>query len=193
MAFFRGGRRSRNGLLAPTNPLERNLKFQLPWQAAAIDEYLADIYLVFYTSNGKPFVVRPWLTAIIDLATSKILAITISFINPSKRSLAKVMRECLRIHGRLPQEILFDRGSNFKSKYAAELLASLGIINTLRPAAYSRSGGEIEAVFGEFIKMWLSQRHCWLTLMEAPDKQSTFQRNLSALLPLKLMRTVITG
>lgn len=158
MAFLRGGRRSRNGLLEPTNPLDRNLKFQLPWQAAAIDEYLADIYLVFYTADGTPFVTRPWLTAIIDLATSKILAITISFINPSKRSLAKVMRECLRIHGRLPQEILFDRGSNFKSKYAAELLASLGIINTLRPAAYSRSGGEIEAVFGEFIKMWLSQR-----------------------------------
>jgi len=158
IAFLRGGKRSRNGLLEPTNPLDRNLKFQLPWQAAAIDEYLADIYLVFYTSDGKPFVTRPWLTAIIDLATSKILAITISFINPSKRSLAKVIRECLRIHGKLPQEILFDRGSNFKSKYAAELLASLGIINTLRPAAYSRSGGEIEAIFGEFIKMWLSQR-----------------------------------
>lgn len=158
LAFSRGGRRSRNGLLEPTNPIERNLKFQLPWQAAAIDEYLADIYLVFYTSDGKPFVTRPWLTAMIDLATSKILAITISFINPSKRSLAKVIRECLRVHGKLPQEILFDRGSNFKSKYAAELLASLGIINTLRPAAYSRSGGEIEAVFGEFIKMWLSQR-----------------------------------
>jgi transposase InsO family protein len=158
IAFQRGGRRSRNGVLEPTNPLERNLKFQIPWQAAAIDEYLADIYLVFYTADGTPYVDRPWLAAMIDLSTSKILAITISFKSPSKRSLAKVLRECVRNHGKLPQEILFDRGSNYKSKYAAELLAHLGIINTMRPAAYSRSGGEIEALFGEFIKQWLSQR-----------------------------------
>lgn len=158
IAFQRGGKRLRNGVLEPTNPLDRNLKFQIPWQAAAIDEYLADIYLVFYTANGVPFVARPWLAAMIDLATSKILAISISFTSPSKRSLAKVLRECVRNHGKLPREILFDRGSNYKSRYAAELLSHLGIINTMRPAAYSRSGGEIEALFGEFMKQWLSQR-----------------------------------
>ncbi len=156
--YQRGGRRSRNGVLAPTNPIDRNLKFQLPWQAAAIDEYLADIYLVFYTADGKPYVARPWLTAMIDLATTKILAITISFKNPSKRSVSKIIRECVRNHGKLPREILFDRGSNYTSKYTAELLAHLGVINTMRPAAYSRSGGEIEGLFGEFIKQWLCQR-----------------------------------
>ncbi|MEY8240558.1 MAG: DDE-type integrase/transposase/recombinase, partial [Cycloclasticus sp.] len=144
IAFQRGGRRLRNGLLEPTDPLKRNLKPQLPWQSAAIDEYLADIYLVFYTANGQRYEVRPWIAAMIDLATSKILALSLSFNNPSKRSLAKVIRECVRNHGKLPQEILFDRGSNYKSKYAAELLASLGVINTMRPAAYSRSGGEVE-------------------------------------------------
>lgn len=158
IAFQRGGKRLRNGALEPTNPLDRNLKFQIPWQAAAIDEYLADIYLVFYTADGQPYVDRPWVAAMIDLATSKVLAITISFKKPSKRSLSKVLRECVRNHGMLPREILFDRGSNYKSKYAAELLAHLGIINTMRPAAYSRSGGEIEALFGEFVKQWLCQR-----------------------------------
>lgn len=158
IAFKRAGRRARNGLLEPTNPLDRNLKFQLPWEAAAIDEYLADIYLVFYTADNQPYVARPWITAMIDLSTSKVLALSISFKNPSKRSLAKVIRECVRNHGKLPREILFDRGSNFKSVYAAELLAFLGITNTMRPAAYSRSGGEIEALFVEFIRQWLSQR-----------------------------------
>ena len=158
IAFQRGGRRLRNGLLEPTDPLKRNLKPQLPWQSAAIDEYLADIYLVFYTANGQRYEVRPWIAAMIDLATSKILALSLSFNNPSKRSLAKVIRECVRNHGKLPQEILFDRGSNYKSKYAAELLASLGVINTMRPAAYSRSGGEVESLFGEFKKQWLTQR-----------------------------------
>ena len=158
IAYQRGGKRLRNGVLEPTNPLDRNLKFQIPWQAAAVDEYLADIYLVFYTADGQPYVARPWLAAMIDLSTSKILAITISFKSPSKRSLSKVLRECVRNHGKLPREILFDRGSNYKSRYAAELLAHLGIINTMRPAAYSRSGGEIEALFGEFMKQWLSQR-----------------------------------
>jgi len=158
IAFQRGGRRLRNGLLEPTDPLKRNLKPQLPWQSAAIDEYCADIYLVFYTANGQRYEVRPWIAAMIDLATSKILALSLSFKDPSKRSLAKVIRECVRNHGKLPQEILFDRGSNYKSKYAAELLASLGVINTMRPAAYSRSGGEVESLFGEFKKQWLTQR-----------------------------------
>ncbi|WP_396587716.1 TnsA endonuclease N-terminal domain-containing protein [Bermanella sp. R86510] len=158
VAYFRAGRRSRNGLLEPTDPKTRNLKFQIPWQAAAIDEYLADIYLVVNTIEGQPYVARPWLTAMVDLATSNILAMTISFKSPSKRSLSKVIRECVRIHGKLPQEFLFDRGSNFKSRYNAELLAFLGIINTSRPAAYSRSGGEVEGLFKEFISMWLSQR-----------------------------------
>jgi len=156
--YKRGGKRLRNGVLEPTNPIDRNLKYQLPWQAAAVDDYLSDIYLVFYTYDGKPYIERVWISGMIDLATSKILAFTISFKNPSKRSLSKVIRECVRLHGKLPQEIIFDRGSNFKSKYAAELLASLGVINSMRAAAYSRSGGEIERLFGEFKEQWLTQR-----------------------------------
>ncbi len=158
IADKRGGRRSRNSALEPVDPLKRNLTFQLPWQAAAIDDYLGDIFLVFYTADKKPYVKKAWISGMIDLATSKILAFTISFKNPSNRSLSKVIRECVRMHGRLPQEILFDRGSNFKSKHTAQLLASLGVINSMRPAALSKSGGEIEGLFGEFKKTWLSQR-----------------------------------
>lgn len=157
IAFQRGGIRLRNGLLPPTASQDRNLQPVLPWESAAIDEYLADIYLVFYTMDGKPYVARPWITAMIDLATSKILAMTLSFKNPSKRSLAKVIRECVRKHGKLPREIIFDRGSNFKSRYAAELLAYLGVINTMRPAGYPQIGGQVEELFGEFVKQWLSQ------------------------------------
>jgi len=158
IAFKRGGKRLRNSALEPVDPLKRNLTFQLPWQAAAIDDYLGDIFLVFYTADKKPYVKKAWISGMIDLATSKILALTISFKNPSNRSLSKVIRECVRIHGRLPQEILFDRGSNFKSKHTAQLLASLGVINSMRAATFARSGGEVEGLFGEFVKMWLSQR-----------------------------------
>ncbi len=158
IALKRGGKRLRNGALEPTDPIKRNLTFQLPWQAAAIDDYLGDIFLVFFTSNGKPYIKKAWISGMIDLATSKILAFTISFKDPSNRSLSKVIRECVRIHGKLPQEILFDRGSNFTSKHTAQLLASLGVINSMRPAALSKTGGEIEGLFGEFIKMWLCQR-----------------------------------
>jgi len=157
IAYKRGGKRAANAVVEPTDPSKRSLKSQLAWQSAAIDHYLADIYLIVNLKN-EVFVMRPWLTAMIDLATSTILAVTISFSSPSKKSDAKVMRDCVRRHGRLPSEIIVDRGSDFKSVYFAALLAHFGITYSLRPSSHSRFGGEIEGFFGEFKKIWLCQR-----------------------------------
>lgn len=136
----------------------RQLKAELGWQRAAVDHYLADIYLVFFDSDDSPHVMKPWVSAMIDLATGCVLAFSISFRSPSRRSVAKVMRDCVRRHGLLPREIIVDRGSDFRSVYFAALLSHCKMELVLRPSSHSRYGGEVEGLFGEFKKQWLSQR-----------------------------------
>jgi len=158
LAILREGRRKANALSAPSDPLQRQLKAQLGWQRAAIDHYKADIYLVFFDSDDCPYAIRPWLTAMIDLATGCVLAFSVSFQDPSRRSVSKVMRDCVRRHQRLPREIVVDRASDFRSVYFSALLAHSKIELVSRPASHSRYGGEVEGLFGEFKKQWISQR-----------------------------------
>ena len=158
IAYLRTGKRGANAVADPTDPEKRSLRAQVAWEKAAIDHYLADIYLIFYSTDGKVYVQRPWVTAIVDIFSSVVLAVSISFLNPSRRSVAKVMRECVRRNGKLPLEIIVDRGSDFRSVYFASLLANFSIKYTLRPSSHPRFGGEVEGLFGEFKKQWLTQR-----------------------------------
>lgn len=158
IALGRGGKRAANAVSEPTDPEKRLFKSDAPWKLASIDHYLADIFLIFFSDNGVVHVKRPWITAMVDVCTSKVLAFSISFSDPSRKSVAKVLRACVRGHGKLPAEIIVDRGSEFKSVYFASLLAHLGITYSLRPASHSRYGSEVEGLFGDFKRMWLSQR-----------------------------------
>lgn len=157
IAYITGGKRPANAAADPSAPEKRALKPQLAWQTAAIDHYLTDIYLVCIVGE-EVYVMRPWLTAMIDLSSSVVLAVSISFCSPSRKSNAKVIRDCVRRHGRLPSEIIVDRGPDFTSVYFAALLAHYGVTYSLRPSGHSRFGGEIEGFFGEFKKIWLCQR-----------------------------------
>ena len=158
IAKKRGGKRAENAALAATNPIKRNNKASYSWEVASIDHYEADIYLVLYSDDKKAYVQRPYVTAMIDLYSGVILALAISFLPPSRRSIAKVMRDCVRKHGKLPVEIIVDRGSDFKSTYFESLLAHYSISYTLRPTSHPRYGSEIEGFFGEFKREWLCQR-----------------------------------
>lgn len=154
----RGGQRAANKDAAPSDPAERHLKPDLPWRMAAIDHYLADVYLVYFSDDGKVWVMRPWLTAMVDLFSGEVLGFAVSFQPPSRKADCKVIRDCVRRHRKLPAEIIVDRGSDFKSVYFAALLAHFDCIYTLRPSAHPRYGSEVEGLFGEFKKQWLSQR-----------------------------------
>lgn len=158
LAYARGGQRAANKDAEPSDPAERLLKSDLPWRLAAIDHYLADVYLIYFSDDGVVWVLRPWVTAMIDLCSGEVLGFAVSFQSPSRKSVCKVVRDCVRRHGKLPAEIIVDRGSDFKSVYFASLMAHFGCIYTLRPTAHPTYGSEIEGLFGEFKKQWLTQR-----------------------------------
>lgn len=158
IARQRGGERSGNAAADASDTKARQLRAQLPWQLVSIDHYLSDVNLVYFSSEDEVLIERPWVTAMIDQATGSLLAFTVSFMSPSKRAVAKIFRECVRVHGRLPQEVILDRGSEFKSVYIASLLAHYEVGYSLRPASHPRYGSEVERFFGEFKQQWLSQR-----------------------------------
>src|SRR5690625_7719014 len=113
----RGGKRKRNAMGAPTDPEKRGLKASIPWQRAAIDHYLADIYLVVFTRTGEVYVERPWVTAMVDLATSKILGLSISFRPPPRRSVADVLRDDVRRRDIQHGDIIVDRSTDLQSAH----------------------------------------------------------------------------
>lgn len=158
IAMAQGGRRLANSIASPSDVQDRELKALLPFEKASLDHSLAKIKLILVKSNGNTYTARPWVTALVDNATRVILAIWISFKNPSTRSCAMAIRQCVRRHGKLPNSIVVDRGADFRSVYFNALLANYGVAPIMRPAAHSRYGSEVERFFGEFKSQWLSMR-----------------------------------
>jgi len=154
----KGGKRMALAMAAPTDPTRRHLVPLLPWMKASVDHYKVDLFLVVFEDGDNIYVARPWLSVMIDVATSEVLAFALSFQDPSRRSCAKLIRECVRRQGKLPREILVDHGSDFTSVYFRSLLAHYRITHSLRPAANPRAGSEVERFFGEYRQQWLSQR-----------------------------------
>jgi putative transposase len=91
---------------------------------------------------------RPWLTLLSDAYSRRILAIYVTFDPPSYRSCMMVLRQCVRLHGRLPQIIVVDGGPEFKSTYFDTLLARYQCIKKTRPPAKARFGSVCERLFG---------------------------------------------
>lgn len=156
-AHGRGGRRAGNAHENPTNPSDRLLRASVPWQLAAIDHSLTKIYLRIFDSDGEVWVMKTWLTAMVDLCTKKVLAYALSFQPPSRRSVALVLRDCVRRYRCLPKEFIVDRGADFKSVYLASLCAHYRVTLTLRPASHPRYGSEVERLFGEFMEQHVCQ------------------------------------
>ena len=148
VASGRGGRRAANAAALPSDVEDRALKATRPFELASLDHYNANISLLIGEANGKRYTARPWLSGLVDVASGVILALWASFKPPSAISCAIVIRRCVRLHGRLPEAIVVDRGADFRSLFFMSVLASRGIDLVLRPAAHARFGAEIERLFG---------------------------------------------
>lgn len=91
---------------------------------------------------------RPWLTLLTDAYSRRILAAYVTFDPPSYRSCMMILRQCVRLHGRLPQIVVVDGGAEFRSAYFDTLLARYECIKKIRPPAKARFGSVCERLFG---------------------------------------------
>lgn len=117
-----------------------------PFEIGHIDHTELDMQFVGARRGEKLH--KAWLTIMIDAHTRIVLASVLMFDPPSYRSCMAVIRECIKRHGRVPQYIVVDQGSEFEGVYFECLLARLGSHKKSRPASKPRFGSVIERFFG---------------------------------------------
>lgn len=147
LALAQGGRRSSNAVAAPIAPRSRALTPLRAFERAHIDHYLVDQHVVVGIFGNQRKTKRLWLSVMVDQATQVVLAMSVSFRDPSRRACASVLRDCVMRHSRLPETVVVDNGSDFQSVYFEVLLARYGVTKHDRPPEDPRFGGQIEAVF----------------------------------------------
>lgn len=116
-----------------------------PFEIGHIDHTQADVEIKC-SHTGQPLG-RPYITFLIDAFCRRILAVYVSFEQPSYRSCMAVLRICVKRHNRLPRIIVVDNGKEFRSTYFEALLAMFECVRKVRPPAQPRAGTIIENLF----------------------------------------------
>jgi transposase InsO family protein len=116
-----------------------------PWEIGHIDHTVTDLEFICPQTNQN--LGRLWMTFLIDAYSRRILAVYVTFEEPSYRSCMAVMRICVKRHGRLPQTIVTDNGKDFRGIYFESLLAAYERTRKCRPPAQPRAGSPLEALF----------------------------------------------
>jgi putative transposase len=116
-----------------------------PFELGHLDHTQLDIELV--DSETGQLLSRPWYSLLMDAYSRRILALILLFDPPSYRSCLLLLRECVHRFGRLPQTIVVDGGSEFRSTYFETFLALYGVTKKTRPQAKGRFGSVIERLF----------------------------------------------
>jgi len=128
---------------------------QRPFERAHLDHTQLDIMLVS-SVTGKPFA-KPWATFMTDAYSRRILACYVTYDPPSYRSVMMAFRHCVKHYGRLPQELVVDRGPEFQSVYFETLLSRCFVTKLERPPGQPRFGSVIERMFGTTTTQLLNQ------------------------------------
>jgi len=117
-----------------------------PFEIAHLDHTELDVQLVD-SQTGQPNG-RPWATFLTDAFSRRLLAVYLTFDEPSYRSCMMALRECVHRHNRLPELVVVDWGPEFESIYFETLLARYECSKASRPQAKPRFGSVIERLFG---------------------------------------------
>ncbi|HEU5376660.1 MAG TPA: Mu transposase C-terminal domain-containing protein, partial [Ktedonobacteraceae bacterium] len=102
-----------------------------PWALAYFDHALLDIELRTPTT-GRPLG-RPWATFLVDAFSRRIFAVHLSFDPPDYLSYLMALRLCVRRHGRLPYQVVVDKGKPFQSVHVDSLLERCHCVKQTRP------------------------------------------------------------
>jgi putative transposase len=133
-------------------PMHWELSFTLPrhgdrpFEIAHLDHTQLDVELAD-SRTGNRFG-KPWATFLTDAFSRRVLAVYLTFDEPSYRSAMMVLRECVHRHNRLPELLVVDWGPEFRSTYFETLLARYECSKATRPKAKPRFGSVIERLFG---------------------------------------------
>lgn len=117
-----------------------------PFQIAHADCTQLDVELVCPITGEN--MGRPWAAFLIDAYTRLLLAMFVTFDEPSYRTTMMLLRECARRHRRLPQTIMVDRGKEFDNIYLRRLAGTFEITVKFRPPSKPRHGSVSERLFG---------------------------------------------
>lgn len=156
LARDRGGNRSANLARSASGAEDRSLKASRAFETAVCDHYLVDLFAVLADVDGVKVTKQAWLSVLKDLHSGAVLSVWLDTRDPSRISVACLIRQCIRIHNRLPETVRTDRGPEFRSLYMAALAAHYGFNHELKPAGYPQSGGQIESYFETVRKQFLS-------------------------------------
>lgn len=91
---------------------------------------------------------RPWATFMVDAYSRRLLAVYLTYEEPSYRSCMMALRICVQRFERLPQILVVDNGVEFHSHYFEQLLAYYICTKKHRPPAMARFGTVVERLFG---------------------------------------------
>jgi len=116
-----------------------------PFQYVHIDHTIADLLLRNpYNKELK----KACLSLAIDAATRAVLAIYLSFRDPSYRTCMMIIRDIVRRYGRVPEFLVLDNGKDFVCREMHRFCELLRISIRYRPKGKPRFGTVIERLFG---------------------------------------------
>ena len=151
-----------------------------PWKKTHLDHTKIDVVTVD-KETGKAFE-RAWLSILWDENSHRILALHLCYDEPSYRSCLAILRECVLRHGRLPESIVVDNGTEFRSVYFETVCALFRVSIFRRPAGQPRYGAGCERTFGilnlEFFHALLGNTKIMKNVRQVT--QSVNPRNLAA-------------
>lgn len=117
-----------------------------PFQYVHIDHTELDIELI--SSRTGKNLGRPWLSLAVDAYTRRIVGIFLTYDPPSYHSVMMAIRDMVRRFKRLPEVVLVDNGSDFRSDAFKSFLKAMGCHLRFRPSGNPRHGAVLERMFG---------------------------------------------
>ncbi|MFM0523908.1 Mu transposase C-terminal domain-containing protein [Paraburkholderia strydomiana] len=129
---------------APPGTANRLYQATVPLFLAHIDHTPLAIEIE-NSANGRRIKSQVWLTVMIDVATGRKLAWTLSFSAPSAAAVATILFECIKKHRCLPRFIVVDNAPEFDSIVMHRILQEAESHLIWRPPYQPRYGSPVEA------------------------------------------------
>jgi len=125
-----------------------------PLELVHFDSTLLDIEL--RSSISGEVLGRPWLSIAVCANTRRVVGMYLSFRPPSYISSMMLLADIVKRFGRLPDAVIHDWGSEFKSKDFKYALSALFIKRYVRPKSAPRFGAILERMFGIVTQEFIS-------------------------------------